>query len=54
MATEHLLVWLRDFKLYLINYFEETHVAVGDYSEQHRFWKHSEESQKSLYLLLMS
>lgn len=31
-------MWLRDFKLYLINYFEQTYVAGGDYSEQqHRF-----------------
>lgn len=37
MATEHLLVWLKDFKLYSINYFEQTYVAGGDYSEQHRF-----------------
>lgn len=34
MATEHLLVWLRDFKLYLINYFEQTYVAGGDYSDR--------------------
>lgn len=37
MATEHILVWLRYFKFYLINYFQQTYVAGGDYSEQHRF-----------------